>query len=98
MPHIGWAAVSWEHDSPLVEGIGDPEPFYFVHSFVPRPSEPATSSGGPSTASASPRVVERPPVWGAQFHPEKSSAAGLRMLTNFTAICAPQDVAAASLQ
>ena len=39
VPHIGWSPVRWEHESELTEGLGPEPPFYFVHSFVPRPSE-----------------------------------------------------------
>ena len=37
IPHIGWSPVRWEHDSELTDGLGPEPPFYFVHSFVPRP-------------------------------------------------------------
>ena len=87
VPHIGWSPVRWEQDSPLVEGIDSETPFYFVHSFFPEP-EPADLLGsavyGPRFACA----AQRENVYGVQFHPEKSSAAGLRLLSNFAGICA----------
>ena len=88
VPHIGWSPVRWSHPSRLTEGLGAETPFYFVHSFVPRP---AVSDDVLGTAEYGERfacAVERPPLYGAQFHPEKSSAAGLRMLENFASICA----------
>ena len=87
VPHIGWSPVHWAHDSQLTEGLDQETPFYFVHSFAPRPASEddvlGTAAYGQSFACA----VERPPVYGVQFHPEKSSAAGLRLLSNFVRIC-----------
>jgi len=87
VPHIGWAAVARERDSRLFDGLEPGIPFYFVHSFAPRPI------GSDLLASAEygerfPCAAERDNVFGVQFHPEKSSAAGLRLLSNFAAICA----------
>jgi glutamine amidotransferase len=87
VPHIGWAEVRWRRESPLTEGIGDGTPFYFVHSLAPRPAEPdllGDAVYGSSFACA----AEHGNVYGVQFHPEKSSAAGLRLLSNFARICA----------
>lgn len=88
LPHIGWSPVRIEQPSPLCGGIADEEPFYFVHTFAPRP-EPDVLLGSAAYGERVAAVVGRHPVYGAQFHPEKSSAAGLRLLRNFTAICAP---------
>jgi glutamine amidotransferase len=93
VPNIGWAPVRWERESRLAEGIPSETPFYLVHSFVARPAvEDAlgTAEYGERFACA----VERDNVFGAQFHPEKSSAAGLRLLGNFTGICAKAPAAA----
>jgi glutamine amidotransferase len=86
VPNIGWAPVRWERESRLVEGIPTETPFYLVHSFVARPAVEdtlGTAEYGERFACA----VERGNVVGAQFHPEKSSAAGLRLLANFAAKC-----------
>jgi glutamine amidotransferase len=87
VPHIGWNEVRWTRRTTLTEGLPDTSPFYFVHSFAPIPvSEDdvlGTSSYGEPFACA----VEREPVYGVQFHPEKSSAHGLQLLRNFTSIC-----------
>ena len=88
VPHIGWSPVRWERDSELTRGIAASEPFYFVHSFVPRPRETGDVLGTTAYGERFACVVERPPIWGVQFHPEKSSASGLRLLANFAAICA----------
>jgi glutamine amidotransferase len=92
VPHIGWSPVRWERESRLVEGIPSETPFYFVHSFAPRPGEDdllGSAEYGRRFACA----AERENVFGVQFHPEKSSAAGLRLLSNFTGICAKSPVA-----
>jgi glutamine amidotransferase len=79
--------VRWEHDSRLTDGIDSETPFYFVHSFAP------LAGGGEELGSAVYGrrfccAAERDNVFGVQFHPEKSSAAGLRLLSNFAGICA----------
>ncbi len=92
VPHMGWEPVRVERDSPIVAGIETGEPFYFVHSFVARPRpEHLIASGEHGERFAA--VVGGERVFGTQFHPEKSSAAGLRMLGNFVSIAAPLPVA-----
>lgn len=88
LPHIGWSPVSWAKGSRLTEGLAEGEPFYFVHSFVPRPANEADILGTAEHGERFVCAVERANVFGVQFHPEKSSAAGLRLLRNFAAICA----------
>jgi glutamine amidotransferase len=87
IPHIGWSPVRWEKGSRLAEGIDSETPFYLVHSFAPKPESDdllGTAAYGARFACA----AERDNVYGVQFHPEKSSAAGLRLLSNFAGICA----------
>ena len=87
VPHIGWSPVRWEKDSRLVEGIESETPFYFVHSFAPSPAgEDLLGSAAYGARFAC--AAERDNVFGVQFHPEKSSGAGLRLLANFAGICA----------
>ena len=88
VPHIGWEPVEWSRDSELSEGIADGTPFYFVHSFTPRPGEDADVLGWANHGERFACAVARPPVYGVQFHPEKSSSAGLKLLANFAGICA----------
>jgi imidazole glycerol-phosphate synthase subunit HisH len=88
VPHIGWSPVTWAKDSRLTEGLADSEPFYFVHSFAPRPADDADVLGTAEYGERFACSVERGNVFGAQFHPEKSSGAGLRLLRNFGAVCA----------
>ncbi len=89
IPHIGWSPVRWERSSPLTDGIDSEAPFYFVHSFAPRPGEPADIVGTARYGERFTCAVERPPLYGVQFHPEKSGPVGLRLLANFAKICAP---------
>lgn len=87
IPNIGWSHIRWERHSRLGDGLEDGTAFYFVHSYACRP-EPgdllATAEYGERFAC----MVERENVFGVQFHPEKSSTAGLRLLANFGQICA----------
>ncbi len=87
MPHIGWSPVRWEHSSRLTEGLGEETPFYFVHSFAPRPAADGDVLGTAAYGERFACAVERPPLYGVQFHPEKSSSAGLGLLANFVSIC-----------
>jgi glutamine amidotransferase len=87
VPHIGWSPVRWEGESRLVEGIDSETPFYFVHSFAPEPAAGALL-GSAAYGARFACAAERDNVFGVQFHPEKSSAAGLRLLSNFAGICA----------
>jgi glutamine amidotransferase len=87
VPHIGWSPVRWEQPSPLTDGIDDGTPFYFVHSFTPHP-EPEHLLGTAAYGDRFACAAQSGSLFGVQFHPEKSSAAGLRLLSNFAGICA----------
>ena len=80
VPQIGWNRVVVLRSS-LFEGIADATPFYFVNSYAATsvPSEIARADyGGTFTAA-----IQSGKIFGVQFHPEKSSEAGLRLLRNF---------------
>ncbi len=88
LPHIGWSPLRLERNSGLTTGVAEGEPFYFVHSYVARALPEhvvAASDHGEGFAA----IVGADNVFGTQFHPEKSSAAGLLMLANFVSIAAP---------
>lgn len=84
VPHVGWNSITLtRHDDHLFQTIPDGTDFYFVHSYAFSPEDSAdvlatTDYGVPITAA-----VRRGHVWGTQFHPEKSSRAGFRLLRNF---------------
>lgn len=86
VPHMGWNRVRQTRQHPLWEGIPDGERFYFVHSYYARPAEGA-NRGPTAGVSAYPFeftcAVAHERLFAVQFHPEKSQAAGLRLLTNF---------------
>ncbi len=88
VPHIGWEPVRWSRPSELTEGIEDGTPFYFVHSFAPRLGRGSDLLGTAEHGERFACAIARPPVYGVQFHPEKSSAAGLRLLENFARLAA----------
>ncbi|HXB16575.1 MAG TPA: imidazole glycerol phosphate synthase subunit HisH [Solirubrobacteraceae bacterium] len=88
LPHIGWNEVVLSRpDSPLLSGLPDRCAFYHVHSLAPVPADPADVIGTAEYGSPFVTAVQRGSFYGVQFHPEKSSAAGLRMLANFAALC-----------
>jgi glutamine amidotransferase len=85
VPHIGWAEVDWVGDSALIDGIPAGEAFYFVHSYAVSPSK-SDILGTTSYGSRFVCAARKGSVAGVQFHPEKSSAAGLRLLGNFVGL------------
>lgn len=88
LPHIGWNEVDLSSRSPLTEGLPERCAFYHVHSFAPVPTERDDILGTAVYGAPFASVVAHGGFYGVQFHPEKSSAAGLRLLANFARICA----------
>ena len=88
VPHIGWNAVRWNKRSRLAAELPDECSFYFVHSFTPIPTVEEDVLGTAVYGEPFACAVEREPLYGVQFHPEKSSANGLKLLENFAGICA----------
>jgi imidazole glycerol-phosphate synthase subunit HisH len=88
VPHIGWNEVAFARDAPLLEGLGGRAAFYHVHSFVALPAEESDVLGRGDYGGPFASIVARGDVYGVQFHPEKSSGAGLRLLANFTSVSA----------
>jgi glutamine amidotransferase len=89
IPHIGWNEVRFERPSSLTAEL--PEggaPFYHVHSYAARPAEPDTVIGTTEYGERFATLVGRHNVLGVQFHPEKSSRNGLRLLDAFVGVCA----------
>jgi glutamine amidotransferase len=84
VPHMGWNQIVPRADSPLTRGLGDDAYVYFVHSYaapVGPWTEAVTDYGGEFSA-----IVRHANFHGAQFHPERSSRAGQRLLANFLAL------------
>jgi glutamine amidotransferase len=88
VPQIGWNPVSWKGDSALREELPQPCAFYHVHSFAARPARAEDVVGTATYGSEFASVVQRPPLYGVQFHPEKSGPDGLRLLGSFARLCA----------
>ena len=84
IPQIGWNSVAFRKDSVLFEGVEDHSFFYFVHSYYCEPEHEediaaTTFYAGKDFCSA----IEKNGIFALQFHPEKSSQAGLKVLENF---------------
>jgi glutamine amidotransferase len=81
VPHMGWNRLRRERDDPLLDGVPEGASVYFVHSYA-SPVGPWTLAacdyGGPFSA-----IVHEKNAWGCQFHPERSSRAGAKILRNF---------------
>jgi imidazole glycerol phosphate synthase glutamine amidotransferase subunit len=92
LPHIGWNAVCRRREHPLFAGVAPDAPFYFVHSYAPVPTGPASpdvalalTEHGSEFVSA----VASGNLAGVQFHPERSGRDGLVVLANFVSLAAP---------
>ncbi|HAL30489.1 MAG TPA: imidazole glycerol phosphate synthase subunit HisH [Coriobacteriia bacterium] len=83
VPHIGWNTVSYPRESRLFSGIPEGTAFYFVHSYHVRPDDPSWTIGAATHGITFTAAVGRGDVYAVQFHPEKSSTMGLRLLGNF---------------
>jgi glutamine amidotransferase len=84
VPHMGWSEVHQSGAHALWEGIPDGSRFYFVHSYFAEPAVPSLIAGYSIYPFAFTCAAARDNIFAVQFHPEKSQAAGLRLLANFT--------------
>jgi glutamine amidotransferase len=83
VPHMGWNQALIRRPAPILRGIDEGSYFYFVHSYYVAPDDRDTVAietdyGGPFCS-----MIWRDNLFATQFHPEKSQAAGLRLLENF---------------
>ena len=83
LPQIGWNEVVWRNGSPLREALPDRTAMYHVHTYAPRPAREEDILGTATYGSEFVTAVQRPPVYGVQFHPEKSGPHGLALLGAF---------------
>ena len=85
IPHVGWNALEFTKPARLLGGLATGAQVYFTHSYA----APITDDTVAATTHRDPfaSVVERGHVFGVQFHPEKSSDAGLQMIRNFLGVC-----------
>jgi glutamine amidotransferase len=88
LPHIGWNEVRFEKpQSPLIDGLPTECAFYHVHTFAAHPARTDDVLGTAEYGARFVSAVQAGSFFGVQFHAEKSSAAGLRLLANFARIC-----------
>jgi imidazole glycerol-phosphate synthase subunit HisH len=90
VPHMGWNRLWHDGTLPLLAGIPSGTYFYFVHSYYPEVSD-ALPAEGVATAHCEyglrfPALIARGPLYGTQFHPEKSQGWGRRLLANFARV------------
>jgi len=83
IPHMGWNRLSFPRETPLMAGLEDGVQVYFVHSFYCRPDDESVAAATCTHGQTFCAALARENVFAVQFHPEKSGAAGLRILDNF---------------
>ena len=83
IPHMGWNSLEIKRQSTLLEGIKTGDDFYFVHSFKVLPEKEEVVVASCDYGEDIVAVVEENNIYGAQFHPEKSSLKGLKIIENF---------------
>lgn len=87
IPQVGWNELVAKQEHPLLQGITKKEYVYYVHSYVVHPTDPKVILATSDYYGEVPGVVCFKNVFGIQFHPEKSSSAGLQILSNFGKMC-----------
>lgn len=87
VPHSAWNLVTPTRPDPLLPGA--PAWFYFVHAYHAWDDDPATAIGTTEYGRRFTSACRRGNVWGVQFHPEKSQAAGLALLERFARLPSP---------
>lgn len=83
VPHMGWNQVRWSGQHPVLKGVEDGSWFYFVHSFHAEPTDTSLILGSSDYGARFTCAVARDNIFATQFHPEKSAANGLKLLSNF---------------
>lgn len=83
IPHIGWNSLRYPNAGRLFEGIPEDSYVYFVHSYYLQAADPAIVTATTEYAALIHASVERENVFACQFHPEKSSDVGMRIIKNF---------------
>ena len=86
VPHVGWNNVTLPRESHILSAVSSGTDFYFSHSYMLRPDDERCIIAAVEHGTRIVAAVEDGPVAGVQFHPEKSSRAGLRVLKNFAAL------------
>ena len=90
LPHMGWNRLRVKRYSALMAGITESDYFYFAHSFAATDSSAAVVAGCEHGMNFT-AVIERGNIFATQFHPEKSGAAGARLLQNFVSLASSSE-------
>jgi glutamine amidotransferase len=83
VPHMGWNSLDAVTEQPVLASLRDGAPVYFTHSFAMYPQDSADVAAYVDHGGRFPAAVARDNLVGVQFHPEKSQAAGLKLLADF---------------
>jgi len=94
IPQMQWNRLEFRRDDPMFAGLGDAPFVYFVHSLHGVPEDPDVVAATVEYGTTLNAAFRSGNVFAAQFHPEKSSTPGLRMLSNFVDVCATAPVRA----
>jgi glutamine amidotransferase len=94
VPHMGWNRIGIRKKAAILEGVPDGSWFYFVHSYYPVPEDGSVIAVTCEYGLEFTAAVAADNIFACQFHPEKSSAHGLRLLRNFGLICGEKAKAA----
>ncbi|MCS7459241.1 imidazole glycerol phosphate synthase subunit HisH [Paenibacillus doosanensis] len=86
VPHMGWNRLQFRQPSPLLDGVEEGH-VYFVHSYHVKPEQPSDLLATTDYYQQVTAIVGRDNIYGMQFHPEKSGSIGMKLLSNFTALC-----------
>ncbi len=87
IPHMGWNQVVYTGNKDMFKGIENNSFFYFDHSYYAIPDKEENISGTTDYGISFTSAVQLGNIWGVQFHPEKSSNLGLKVLKNFIEKC-----------
>ncbi|MBU3159155.1 imidazole glycerol phosphate synthase subunit HisH [Clostridium frigoris] len=86
IPHMGWNSLSFENNSPLLNGIEENQYVYFVHSYYAVNCEEGIINAYSMYEKKIPAIVSKGNIFGLQFHPEKSGDFGMKLLKNFAEV------------
>ena len=87
VPHMGWNEILIKKHVPFLEGIPEKSWFYFVHSYYPVPEDESIIAVKAEYGFEFTAAVSKENVFASQFHPEKSSDLGLKLLSSFASVC-----------
>lgn len=83
IPHMGWNALCFHKESPLLKGVDEGSHVYFVHSFYADIRDDEMLNASCEYGGQIPAIVSKGNIYGVQFHPEKSGMVGMELLKNF---------------